>query len=89
MKQARPVATCGNPKAGGVGTGWENISDSCCDDSMLSVDPRDTTVLHMFHSYKGHNNNAGHTMRWAPCLQLSPEASHCIVHTTSSDGGQS
>ena len=28
-------------------------------------------------------------MRWAPCLQLSPEASHCIVHTTSSDGGQS
>ena len=56
---------------------------------MLSVDPRDTTVLHMFHSYKGHNNNAGHTMRWPPCLQLSPEASHCIVHTTSSDGGQS
>eukprot|EP01052_Picozoa_sp_SAG31_P032048 SAG31_NODE_3470_length_4235_cov_1.596712_2_plen_1063_part_00 len=89
VKQRRPVATCGNPAAGGVGGGWENISDSCCDDSMLAVDPHDIATLHMYHSYKGHNNNAGHTMHWTPCLQLSPDATHCIVHTISRDAGMS
>lgn len=89
VKQERPVATCGNPKAGGVGTGWENISDSCCDDSMLSVDPHEPNVLHMWHSYKGQNDNARRTMLWKPCLQLSIEATHCIVHTMSTDSGLS
>eukprot|EP01047_Picozoa_sp_COSAG01_P022493 COSAG01_NODE_1337_length_10667_cov_77.938115_5_plen_878_part_00 len=87
VKQTRPVAACGNPAAAEVG--WENISDSCCDDSMLAVDPHDTATLHMYHSYKGHNNNAGHTMHWRPCLQLSSDATHCIVHTVSRDGGKS
>ena len=87
VKQARPVATCGNPAAGGVGAGWENISDSCCDDSMLTVDPHDLTTLHMYHSYKGPNSNARHTMHWRPCLQLSSDPSDCIVHTMSRDGG--
>lgn len=89
VKQKRPVATCGNPAAGAVGSGWENISDSCCDDSMLTVDPHDSTTLHMYHSYKGHNNEAGRTMHWQPCLQLASDATHCIVHTVSTDAGKS